>query len=376
MNKWLASQMDIYMKRKSHFMLAAFLALITISLPLVTASLIAESPYPNSDVFNNIKVGELWSDQAKYVDEWYAVEAIDEHTYIIGEPRSSQYNSSFLIIGSDKAILLDAGAGERPEHIPNMREMAESLTDKPVTLVLSHFHFDHIGDLDEFEGIVMIDLPYLRSRIKDSKIRINEPISVHVSILETVIGGREIKVLGWIKPNEYIDLGGRKIQILSTPGHALESLTLVDHENGYVFTGDFIYQHLGGFVVFLPGSDLSVYVEAINGLLAKTKENYQFFGAHGLQQFSTDWIKKVHREMLMVRDRAVDLSMSETFMAPGLPLRLHHKEQILIYLTPYFDAEYIFSWRFVVTLVMAFTILTTLFLSVFRYFRRSNLRKV
>ncbi len=79
-------------------MLAAFLALVVISLPLVAASLIAEAPYTKRDVFNDIKIGDLWSDQAKYVDAWYAIEAIDENTYIIGKPRSSQYNSSFLII--------------------------------------------------------------------------------------------------------------------------------------------------------------------------------------------------------------------------------------------------------------------------------------
>lgn len=360
------------MKRTSQLILSAFFALITISLPLVVASFVAEAPYPNSDVFNNIKAGELWSDQAKFVDEWYAVEAINENTYIIGEPRSSQYNSSFLIIGSDKAILFDAGSGERPEHIPNMRMMAESLTDKPVTLMLSHFHYDHIGDLDKFEGIIMIDLPHLRQRVKGSETRIHEPLSVYVSIFENIDGPREIRVFDWIKPNEYIDLGGRKIQILSTPGHCFESLTLVDHEKGYVFTGDFMYQHLGGFVVFLPGSDLSVYVEAIDALLAKTKENYQFFGSHGLQRFSTDWVKRVQQEMLKVRDDAVELSMSETFMAPGLPLRMHQKEQILIYLTPYFDSEYIYSWRFVVTLVMAFSVIATLFFSAFRYFKRSS----
>jgi len=362
------------MKIRKHFIFAALLALITISLPIVVASLIAEPPYKNSDVFNDIKIGDLWSDQAKYVGEWYAVEAIDENTYIIGEPRSSQYNSSYLIIGSDKAILLDAGSGERPESIPNMKEMAESLTGKPVTLMLSHFHVDHIGDLDEFEGIVMIDLPYLRTRIQDPKPKITESSSVHASFLETVIGARDIKVLDWIKPNDYINLGGRKLQILSTPGHTFESLTLVDHENGYVFTGDFMYQHLGGFVLFLPGSDLSVYVETIASLIAKTRGNYQFFGAHGLQRFDTDWIKKVYQEMLNVSDDTVDLRMSETFLAPGLPLRLHQKEQILIYLTPYFNAVTMFSWRFIVMLAMAFTIITTLFYSVFRYFRKSNLR--
>jgi glyoxylase-like metal-dependent hydrolase (beta-lactamase superfamily II) len=234
---------------------------------------------------------------------------------------------------------------------------------------------DHIGDLDEFEGIIMIDLPYLHSRIESAETKIDALPSVRVSVLETVIGTKDIKILDWIKPNEFLNLGNRKIQVLSTPGHTFESLTLVDHKNGYVFTGDFMYQHLGGFVIFLPGSDLPVYVEAIDALLARTKRSYQFFGAHGLQKFSTEWIQKVHREMLKVRDEAVDLSMSETFMAPGLPLRLHQKEQILIYLTPFFDSVYIFSMRFIVMLAMVITLFTILFFSAFRYLERWETRK-
>ncbi len=203
------------------------------------------------------------------------------------------------------------------------------------------------------------------------------PLLLCVSLsLETVIRARDIRILDWIKPNEYLNLGNRKIQVLNTPGHTFESLTLVDHKNGYVFTGDFMYQHLGGFVIFLPGSDIAVYVEAIDALLAKTKENYHFFGAHGLQQFSVDWIKKVHLEMLKVKDGAVDLSLSETFMAPGLPLRLHQKEQILIYLTPFFDSVFIFSKRFIVMLAMAITFFTILFYSSLRYFGRWKLKKV
>jgi glyoxylase-like metal-dependent hydrolase (beta-lactamase superfamily II) len=361
------------MKRIKYLMLASFIAGIVISLPLFMASLIAASPYTKNEVFNDIRIGDLWNDQARYVNEWYAIEAIDKNTYIIGEPRSSQYNSSYLIIGSDKAILLDAGSGERPKNIPNMREMAESLTDKPVTMMLSHFHMDHIGDLDKFEGVIMIDLPYLRSRIHDLNPKIGEPPSIHVSALETVIGAREIKILGWIKPNEYIDLGKREIQILNTPGHTFESLTIVDHVNEYVFTGDFMYQHLGGFVLFVPGSDLSVYLESVEALLTKTRKNYRFFGAHGLQQYKSDWIKQVYQELVKVRDDVVDLSMSETFMIPGLPLRLHQKEQILIYLPAYFDSAFLFSWRFIVMLAVVFTILATFFYSVFYYFLRLNL---
>ena len=360
------------MKTGKHILVAAILAIVTISLPIVLASLIAEPPYKKSAVFNDISIGDLWNDQAKYVDTWYAIEAIDENTYIIGEPRSFQYNSSYLIIGNDKAILLDAGTGERPEKTSSMKEMAEKLTDKPITLMLSHFHVDHIGDLDEFEGIVMIDLPYLRARVQDRQTKKKKPVIVNVSVLETVDGAREITVVDWIKPNAYIDLGGRNIQVLSTPGHTFESLTLVDHENGYAFTGDFMYQHLGGFIVFLPGSNLPVYVESIDALLSKTKANYRFFGAHGLPEYGTSWIKEVQREFVKVRNHSVDLSLSETFIIPGLPLRLHQEEQILIYVTPFLDSVSMFSRRFLVTAAMGFALMSILFYAAFQYIGKSN----
>ena len=178
--------------------------------------------------------------------------------------------------------------------------------------------------------------------------------------------------MDWIKPNEYIALGGREIQVLSTPGHTFESLTLVDHVNGYAFTGDFMYQHLGGFVVFLPGSNLPVYVESMDDLIAKTKADYRFFGAHGLQEFGIGWIKQVRQEMLKVRDNEVDLSLSETFIIPGLPLRLHQKDQILIYLTPVLDSVYMFSWRFIVILTTVYIIITILFYMGIQHLKKSN----
>lgn len=56
-------------------------------------------------VFDHLKTGDLWNDNAQYVDEWYAIEKIDAQTLIIGEPKSCQYNLSYLIIGKERAIL-------------------------------------------------------------------------------------------------------------------------------------------------------------------------------------------------------------------------------------------------------------------------------
>ena len=59
------------------------------------------------DVFGNVKQGELYSSASTMIDDWYAIEAIDTQTFAINEPKSSQYNTSYLIVGDARAIVFD-----------------------------------------------------------------------------------------------------------------------------------------------------------------------------------------------------------------------------------------------------------------------------
>ena len=46
----------------------------------------------------------------------------------------------YLLIGKERALLFDTAYG-----VGNLREFVEGITDKPVTVVNSHGHFDHTG---------------------------------------------------------------------------------------------------------------------------------------------------------------------------------------------------------------------------------------
>ena len=56
----------------------------------------------------------------------------------------------FLLTGTEKALLIDSGM-----MIQNAKEIAESLTDLPISLLNTHADRDHIGSNEEFESFYM-----------------------------------------------------------------------------------------------------------------------------------------------------------------------------------------------------------------------------
>lgn len=329
---------------------------------LAAASWQAKAPYSSDQVFGTVRTGQLWSGSARYVDDWYAVEAIDAGTFIIGEPKSSQYNSSYLLVGSEKALLIDAGSGERPAHIRSMRALAESLTGQPVMLMLSHFHFDHTGDLDAFEGALVLATPELQSRAQGGKLRI--------AATESLAGARDLRIQRWIAPGTKIELGDRAIEAHGMPGHAQESVTLIDRERRYVFAGDFLYQHLGGLVAFLPGSDIAAYAGELGRLMTIAGDGFRYFGAHGLPEFDAGWVRRAQGAMAALASGTARPVLGESYLAPGVPLDMYRDGQLLIYQPPVVGAAVFYSWRTIAALAVAMALITAIFWRLFRALER------
>ncbi len=137
---------------------------------------------------------------------------IDEHTWV-GTGHMMSNESLYLIEGSEKAILLDAGT-----DIQDLDKIAESITDKPVTLIATHVHPDHTG----------ASIKYF------SEIYINAADMVGVPEFMPDYTG-EIK---YLTDGEVFDLGGREIEVVFTPGHTPGSTSFIDKDAHYGFSGD------------------------------------------------------------------------------------------------------------------------------------------
>ncbi len=306
-------------------------------------------------VFGDIIQGETYSPASTMIDDWYAVEAIDPQTFAINEPKSSQYNSSYLIVGDTRALMFDAGSGERPPGSRSMREVAEHYAGKkPITLILSHFHYDHIYDAATFDGVTLIDRPEIRDNLSDQVFTLGPWESLDME-------WRPLKVSALIADSAVIDFGGRSLTLLNLPGHTTESVVLLDKHRNLAFTGYFVYRHLGGIIAFATESDLVAYKASSTRLLQLTDGNTQFFGAHGIPRFGRDWVMLLDRELdKMVRGEAAYRYVAH-YLAPGMPWRVHQNGELYIYTTPLVDPSFFWSkWALLLTVTVSFLALSLL----------------
>ena len=308
-----------------------------------------------ADVFGTVKQGETYSPASKMIDDWYAVEAIDTQTFAINEPKSSQYNTSYLIIGDRQAIMFDAGSGERLPGSRSMREIAEQYTDKPITLILSHFHYDHIHDAAMFDGVSLVDRPEIRTSINNGVFTISPWESLDSE-------WRSLKVAAIIADGDVMDLGGRKLDVLNLPGHTTESVVLFDRSRNQVFTGDFIYRHLGGIIAFAPSADLVAYKANSARLLQLTNSDTLFCGAHGIPQFGRDWLILLDNELDKIVRGETEYRYVTHYLAPGIPWRVQQNGELYIYTTPLIDPQLFWSkWAFLIVITISILVLYRLY---------------
>src|SRR5260370_5167377 len=88
-------------------------------------------------------------------DPWFEVYKIRSGVFAIYEPHQLEEVISYLIIGSDKALLFDTGIG-----ISNIQAVVAGLTKLPLTVLNSHTHNDHVGDNWRFADVYGMDTEF------------------------------------------------------------------------------------------------------------------------------------------------------------------------------------------------------------------------
>jgi hydroxyacylglutathione hydrolase len=245
--------------------LAVLSAILGYFAPYVYAEL---SPWLHHEAF--VSDAEPKLAKGKMADDYFAVEDLGDGVIAIGEPRYWQQNYSYLILGERRALLFDAGSGTR-----DMSKLVATLTSLPVTVLVSHLHYDHLGGITTFDHVAMIDLTKTRADIDNNTF---EP--GRYEFLGFMEGRKRpsVHIDEWLPPEARIDLGGRILTVLSTPGHTPTSAALFDADHHRLFIGDFMYPTT--LYAFLPGASLSAYHETTRALLERLPKDTILWTAH------------------------------------------------------------------------------------------------
>ena len=212
--------------------------------------------------------------------DWFTIDQVDESTYIISEYRHWEETHCYLLIGSDRALLIDTGLG-----ICNICEQVRKLTDKPVTAVATHIHWDHIGghkyfpdfyahkaELDWLDGGFPLPAQAVKNMVA-ARCELPEDFDINEY---DIFQGEPSRVLD---DGDTIDLGGRTIQALHTPGHSPGHLCFWEAERSNLFSGDLVYK--GILFVNYPSTDPQSYLDSLEKIAVLPAKRI-FPGHHSL----------------------------------------------------------------------------------------------
>jgi glyoxylase-like metal-dependent hydrolase (beta-lactamase superfamily II) len=219
------------------------------------------------------------------VDDWFVFDQLELGTWLVGEPG---HVNCFLIEGEDAAVLVDTGLG-----LADIKAAAGKVTDRPVRVVNTHSHSDHRGGNWRFAEIAAHPLAakpltepvapeylagylaiareqlaaYQRAREADDRF-------FHLFTQATRPRPLPADADGWTVPpgpapkpladGGRIDLGGRELTVLHTPGHSPDSLCLLDERNGLLFAGDTLIT--GDFWAHTPDTEIEVFAATLRML--------------------------------------------------------------------------------------------------------------
>ena len=153
------------------------------------------------------------------------VHMYERQTFILRQSPCANFEANFLylLIGSDKALLIDTGAVADPKEMPLANTILELLPDKdhrklPLLVAHTHSHLDHRAGDPQFASLSSVQV-----------------VSTDLEGVRAFFG-----FTNWPNGIAQVDLGGRIVDVIPTPGHHPTHLAFYDNRTGILFSGDFL----------------------------------------------------------------------------------------------------------------------------------------
>lgn len=178
---------------------------------------------------------------------WFSTRSFDDDVTLVWENFVAPWMRCNIwhVRGRDRDLVIDTGMGIKP-----LKVEITKLSDRPLTAISTHAHFDHMGGAHEFdmrlghrcEADIHAD-PTAENSVYDGFL-VSEAFD-RLSTDEFDISTYTVTpapLTGHLDDGDVVDLGDRAFQVLHVPGHSPGSIALFEKETGILFSGDTLYQ--------------------------------------------------------------------------------------------------------------------------------------
>lgn len=171
----------------------------------------------------------------------------------------------YFFEGDEICLLVDAGFGG------DLKTVCESLTDKPVQLLITHADGDHMGAAAQFGPYYMHPAEYSYHHIRHNK----QPDAMPL----------------W--EGDKIDIGSFCFEIVLIPGHTPGSIALLEREKRFILTGDTVAKV--PVYMFGTGRNLPAYLASLGKLIDMASAFDTIWPAHGPRPLTPPALEDLRR---------------------------------------------------------------------------------
>lgn len=202
---------------------------------------------------------------------WFSRTIVEDNTTMLTEPYVHSFVRANLwhLRGRDADLLVDTGMGIQP-----LAPEIEKPSGKPLLVVATHIHLDHVGSLHEFPWRAGPSMSAAQFESMDEA-------ATYAYMFRDLEGAvSRLPAPGWkaadyrippapltrtLDEGDVVDLGDRQFRVLHLPGHSPDSVALFDEMDGLFFAGDAIYDAM--LIDDLPDSNRADYRATMRRLL-------------------------------------------------------------------------------------------------------------
>ncbi|MCO5247609.1 MAG: MBL fold metallo-hydrolase [Chitinophagales bacterium] len=186
------------------------------------------------------------------------------------------YENTYIIYNEQKeAWIIDAGA-YTDDECKEMADFIDSHLLKPVRLLNTHCHLDHI-----FGNAFITENYHLSPEWHENE----SLMAKNASLAASMFG---VKAPQYVAPGnllqvgESLTLGDASFKILFTPGHSPGSVCFYNEKGKYVIAGDVLFRESIG-RTDLPGGDYNTLIHSIKNKLLTLPDDVEVYNGHGPQ---------------------------------------------------------------------------------------------